>query len=247
MKIGIIGNGKVGKSLHEVIQKKGIKSYTFARNPKGNGEKHINEIYNLQLEIIIIAVSDSAIETIAESLSQLTYKTVVVHVSGATPIDAIQAHVSNAGVLYPLQTFISNQNMDWSKIPIFVQASVDKDLEIIYGLANRLSEYVYLSTDEIRLSLHLSAVLTNNFFTHLGTLAYELLDKYGVEKDVLTPILERTLHNLTRNSSDIVQTGPAVRGDKITMQRHLKLINDRHLAHIYESISNSIAHHHAKK
>jgi predicted short-subunit dehydrogenase-like oxidoreductase (DUF2520 family) len=248
MRVAIIGNGNVGTNLYEGIQNTGLILAVFARNPELPYENKLNEIIDYHPELVILAVSDSSIKSVAESLIFLPAKTILVHVSGASPIEVLDnAFHQNIGVIYPLQSITKNRLIDWKKTPLFVQGSSTYVLEKLFEISNRLSDTVYLATNESRLVIHLSAVLTNNFFTHLASLSYDLLEQHHIQKEILIPILENTLQRLTQIPPEINQTGPAVRGDKITMQRHLKLISNRNLALVYDALSNSISQYHAKK
>jgi predicted short-subunit dehydrogenase-like oxidoreductase (DUF2520 family) len=247
MMVSIIGNGNVGTNLYQGFLSTGISTAIFARNPTLPYEKKLSDIVGYPHDVVILAVSDSSINDVAENLTDLTAKTILVHVSGATPIEVLHNTVhQNVGVIYPLQSITKDKAINWKKTPIFVQGSNAFVLEKLYEISNRLSEKVYLATNETRLVVHLSAVLTNNFFTHLANLSYDLLEENNIQKDILIPILENTFQNISQIPPVMYQTGPAVRGDKITMQRHLKLIKDRNLALVYNTLSTSISQYHAK-
>ncbi len=248
MRIGIIGNGNLGNAFYKVLTSLNFNVALFARSPEATYEKNIKEIVNHQLDLIILAVNDNALQIVVESLIHISPNTILVHCSGATPIEIIENEVhKNIGVIYPLQTIIKGKTIEWKKVPIFVQGSNENTQEKLIGLAMQISDKVHIGTNENRLIVHLAAVLTNNFINHLAVLSFDLLDKYQIDKEVLKPILSATMEKILQNPPDLTQTGPAVRGDKITMQRHQNIISDRHLSKLYELFSDSIIQHHEKK
>src|SRR5688572_8693544 len=67
---------------------------------------------NSASRIFIIAVSDDAIEEVAQEVV-LPENAILVHTSGSQPLSILgYAATSNIGVLYPLQTFSKNQKID---------------------------------------------------------------------------------------------------------------------------------------
>jgi predicted short-subunit dehydrogenase-like oxidoreductase (DUF2520 family) len=247
MKIAIIGNGNAGTAFYEGLLEAGFMVQIFARSPKKSIEKNLHQVFSFSPDLCMLAVSDQAITSVSESLAGLDINTIMIHISGATPMKALdnEVHILNA-VIYPLQTLRKGKKTDWKNTPLFVQSSDQNVREKVWDIASRLSAIVYDSNDEARLTVHLSAVMTNNFVNHLTTIAYNMLQKQGIDESVLFPILKTTLEKLTSKPPELTQTGPAVRGDKITMQRHRKLISDNTLLRMYDAISESIIKYHGK-
>ena len=115
--------------------------------------------------IYVIAISDDAIP---EFSLQLALKdALVVHTSGSVSMDALQGSFRR-GVFYPLQTFTKNEAVDFSSIPICLEAQYNEDLVLLEELAASISSLVYFIDSNQRESLHLAAVFVNNF-TNLHT------------------------------------------------------------------------------
>lgn len=248
MKIAIIGNGNVGTAVYEGLNNLNYAVQIFARSPKTHSERSIEEIFLYDPQICIIAVSDNAIQNVAEYVFGLNQNTILLHMSGATPMNVLEneKHERKA-VIYPLQTVRKGKVTEWKNIPVFVQGSDPEVMAIVTEIANKLSKIVYQSDDEIRLTVHLAAVITNNFINHLVVEAYHLLNKKGIDNDVLFPILKTTFEKVTSSPPELTQTGPAVRGDVSTMQRHMDIIHDPGLSMIYEVISENIIKSHGNK
>src|SRR5690606_3743430 len=111
----------------------------------------------------VIAVTDDAIAKLA---SQITYSDKLVgHTSGSDGLDAIPS--KKAGVFYPLQTFSKNVSVDFSEIPICLEATHTEDLHQLHELAKAISNTVHTIDSKQRKSLHLAAVFVCNFVNHL--------------------------------------------------------------------------------
>jgi hypothetical protein len=68
------------------------------------------------------------------------------------------------------------------------------------------------------------AVFANNFNNFLALIATHFAEKAGQNHGIYQPILEETLSKLRVISPDKAQTGPARRGDKETIERHLGIL-----------------------
>ena len=112
------------------------------------------------------------------------------------------------------------------------------------NLASSVSGIVIGANDEIRLQYHLSAIVVSNFSNHLFALAKEYCDKNDTDFKLLLPLMEETVHRMHYYDPADMQTGPAARGDELTIQKHLKLLETfPALQKIYTLMSKSILHH----
>ncbi len=191
--------------------------------------------------LYIICVSDAAIEEVSFALSTALKDKLVVHTSGAISSDVLQKNFSRYGILYPLQTFTIGSFPDFDKIPIFISANNVDDQEFLFDLASIMSNTVESITDQKRLILHLGAVFANNFSNHLFTLSAQLLKDNQLDFHLLLPLIEETVNKIKEQAPAQVQTGPAKRGDLITIHKHLEAIKEnKSLQKIYLDISRSI-------
>ena len=92
------------------------------------------------------------------------------------------------------------------------------------------------------MAAHLAGVFACNFANHLFELGGEVLRRAGVPADLLRPLIaETTAKALDAARPAAVQTGPAVRGDLPTQERHLGLLaGDDRLCELYRLITQSI-------
>ena len=138
----------------------------------------------------------------------------VVHTSGSVPIDTISA--KRKGVLYPLQSFTKEKEIDFSTVPLCIEASNKDDLVVLKKLANTISKSVFEVSSIQRAQIHLAAVFANNFSNHMYTIANELCEKEGLPFDLLKPLIMESTAKLQVLKPDKAQTGPAIRNDILT-------------------------------
>jgi predicted short-subunit dehydrogenase-like oxidoreductase (DUF2520 family) len=191
----------------------------------------------------IIAVKDDAIPEVASHLEEV--RGIVVHTSGATPIDVLRSAGTGYGVLYPLQTFSKSKAVDLKSVPFCIEGNTIETLEKIAALAHLLSESVAEVSSEQRKVLHLAAVFACNFTNHLYHLSSEILQQHDLKFDLFKPLILETAQKIQTAPPVSVQTGPAVRNDLSTMGKHLALLNGSpQLQEIYQLLSDSIKRTH---
>lgn len=238
----LIGNGNVGFHLTQALlstkNAKLVQVYNRSL-PKISYLKEIvsitNQIEKLKrADVYIISVSDNAIETIS---NQLNVEGLVVHTSGATPITSLKQ--KSRGVFYPLQTFSRSKSVCFSEIPICIEASSKKNEDLLEILAKSLSKKVFKINSEQRKSLHVSAVYVCNFVNHLYYMGQQLCEKHQVPFEVLQPLINETSQKIKTLSPFEAQTGPAMRNDTNTVQKHLQMLNENQ-KEIYTLLTKSI-------
>ena len=97
------------------------------------------------------------------------------------------------------------------------------------------------ASDDQRLKLHLAAVIVNNFTNHLYALAADYCDNEQIDFKMLQPLIEETALRLREHLPRDVQTGPAIRKDMITIDKHLRILSEHPaLKKIYLQMTDSI-------
>jgi predicted short-subunit dehydrogenase-like oxidoreductase (DUF2520 family) len=100
---------------------------------------------------------------------------------------------------------------------------------------------VQRTPDEDRLKLHVAAVIVSNFTNHLYAIAEEYCHKESVDFNMLKPLILETAQRIEHISPAAVQTGPAVRKDIHTLDKHLRLLtNHQKLRTTYLRLTDSI-------
>lgn len=196
----------------------------------------------LESDIVIIAVSDNAIEGIASLLLEEAKKRnkypLVLHSSGATPLCVLNGFPRH-GVLYPLMTLSVTKPVDFSLVPFFLESSSKEIGQLLKDICYTLNaEYREIDSNE-RAQLHVSAVYVSNFINYLTGLAFDLSKPNHM---FLMPLAIETIRKaFLYEHPNLVQTGPAIRGDVETINKHLKLL-EKYPEHkeVYELLSANI-------
>ncbi|RLJ79998.1 Rossmann-like and DUF2520 domain-containing protein [Pedobacter alluvionis] len=249
MKIVLLGSGNVATHLAKALKGKGeeiVQVYSqhldnatiLAQSIATEAIGDLNEIKQ-NADLYIISVKDDAIESIAKSLKNVTG--LVVHTSGTTDINILSSQVTKAGVFYPLQTFSKEKEVSFENIPLCIEANDDSQLTILSNLAAKISREVYKLNGEKRKVLHLAAVFACNFPNHLYALANKILSQNNLDFEIIRPLIAETADKVMSNLPENVQTGPAVRADESTLNKHLSMLTDMpELQNIYQTLSDSI-------
>lgn len=165
----------------------------------------------------------------------------VVHTSGSTPLSAIRDRSTRTGVFYPLQTFSLIRDVDFTKVPLCIEAEDETVEEELTALAKSLSTRVEKISSEERKQLHLAAVFVNNFANHLWTISESVAKEANLPYDLLHPLLEETAAKALAMSPHEAQTGPAIRNNRAIIEGHLNLLAETPNAkNIYNLVSQSI-------
>ena len=195
-------------------------------------------------DVYILAVSD---DVICELSSKLPFKNkLVVHTSGSVSVyDIDKKH--KRGVLYPLQSFSKNAEMDLANVPICIETIDKACFPILKELSLSLGSPIKRINSDQRRVLHLAAVFVNNFTNQLYRIGREITESEGAEFDLLKPLILETAKKVQEMSPFKAQTGPAKRNDKKTIKKHLKTLESQHHKDIYELLTKSIIHTHGRK
>lgn len=248
----LLGTGKLGTHLAKAIHNQGYNlSWIYNRTigsakelAKDVGAQVTDNLAELpRIEgLYLFTVSDAAISCVASELStHLGPDIQVAHTSGGTPSTIFQGIFKDYGVFYPLQSFSKEVEPNFKTIPFCISASSEVLERNLMSLAKKLSDNVFQLSDEQRAQVHLAGVFANNFVNVLFGVAFELLEKADIPKDILWPIIQMTIQKIENQDPADVQTGPALREDQTTMDRHLNsLKGNPDLTVIYQTLSDLI-------
>ncbi|MDX9750522.1 MAG: DUF2520 domain-containing protein [Flavobacteriales bacterium] len=188
--------------------------------------------------LVLLAVSDDAIGAVAGRLP--VTDAVVVHTSGAGGLDLLAPH-PRRGVLWPVQSLVMDPPMDLAEVPLIVDAGTDADRDLLLPVARSVSRVVLALDLPQRERLHLAAVFTSNLPVFLVAEAQRMLGAMDLPADLLGPLWRTTAERVAGTGAREALTGPARRGDRATVQRHLALLaDDPELARTYRLLSERI-------
>ncbi len=248
----LLGSGNVARHLYTIFDSKKNSNVVQCYNRKGIklSKNQIitsitSDINTLTLaDVYIIAVSDDAVIEVTKKLP--FSNRLVVHTSGSVPLSSM-ADRNRRGVFYPLQTFSADKEVDFLKVPICIETENQNDFLILESLANSISTMVYPISSEQRNMLHVAAVFVNNFTNHMFSLGNDICKEYGVPFEVLHPLIQETAKKIITIDPDQAQTGPAIRNDIQTIERHLSVLKKDSQKKIYKSLTKSIQKKNGKK
>lgn len=191
----------------------------------------------------LLAIPDDVILEFAETDYFIDKK--IVHTSGSIGLSDLQKLSEHVACIWPIYSIQKNNLPTRNDVPFVLQSSNQpirkKAVSFLKCLTNNVTE----AHDKQKAILHLSAVLVNNFTNHLFTQSEKLLQENNLSLEILQPIIESTVSKLRTNSPQNLQTGPAMRGDRKTIEKHLSLLEQHKvIQNIYTLLSQSIAENH---
>ncbi len=252
MKISIIGTGNVAYHLGKRLLEKGVKINQIIGRNAAHTEgvaRILNTLFEADFnkikadsDIYIIAVSDSAIDSVAQKTSQVLDNQIVVHTSGSIPSTILKPYFKNYGSFYPLQTFSKESQPDFDSIPIFINANSKKSENKLLALGKKIANNLHHLDDDKRIIVHIAAVFVNNFTNSLFQIGHDILKKENLPFDILQPLMLETVLKIKNHEPSEMQTGPAKRGDLVTIQKHIDYLKKEapQLVSIYELLTKNI-------
>ena len=232
MRVVIVGAGNVATVLGRLIKKAGHDVLQVISRDATNAGILGTEldcafadnsgVIDKTADLYLIAVTDSAMSQLDENY-HLGNK-LVVHTAGSVSKEVLKNITNNYGVLYPLQSLRKQNKKLEQDIPLLIDANNAEALTLLQDFAHTISGSVNVANDELRLKLHVAAVLVSNFTNHLYALAAEYCSKEGADFKLLLPLIEETALRLRDHVPGEMRTGPAVRKDITTLQKHLGLL-----------------------
>ena len=186
----------------------------------------------------ILAVPDAEVVTLAAQLSFRT--TTLVHTSGSVSIQALNT-AEHAAVLWPVYSIIKDSLPAAQDFPCVWEATTLPAQKVVTQLAQSISTTVVEINSLQRPWLHLAAVMGNNFINHLMALCSQVCKDHHIPYSLLQPILQQTFEQQKMADPYLLQTGPALRHDTNTIQRHLTMLAPQPAVQaVYEALTQSI-------
>jgi predicted short-subunit dehydrogenase-like oxidoreductase (DUF2520 family) len=254
MKIVFLGAGNLATNLamalknhgHEIVQ---VYSRTeesaekLARKTVAEPITKLNRLVH-DADLYILSVKDDAIRQVLENFP--VREGFLVHTAGSVPMDVLEGYAARYGVIYPLQTFSKERQVDFNTIPVCLEAANASDLDFLEQIMRDLSSNIYHIDSTQRGYIHVAAVFACNFSNFMMAMAQEILQKHDMPFDMMIPLIRETVDKAMDNSPVPSQTGPAIRGDQQTMERHLKLLegSDK-LQNLYRFVSTTISNYYS--
>ena len=261
LKIVFIGAGNVATHLSQAMNESGfLIRQVYSRdikNAKSLAQKlklgsAMNCLYTSDIKSIVkdadiyfFSVPDDVLPAIITGMPP--NDGLWIHTAGSVPLHVFRGYTKRYGVIYPLQTFSKQRCIDFSRIPLLIEANSAGDKALLNRIAACLSDKVFNMTSNKRKHLHLAAVFACNFSNHLYTISSDMLKKQRIDWRLLQPLIGETAGKLYAMTPFEAQTGPAVRNDKAIMERHLSMLDNEHIRQLYAQMSENIQIRHKIK
>lgn len=252
MRVTIIGSGNVATVLGRKIFHSGhIIHQVAGRN--SDAVKKLAVEFSAEAateaddtaDMYIIAVSDDALQHVSSWMKPVDK--LVVHTAGSVPIDVLQSISANYGVIWPIQS-IRKETSSIPALPVAIDANNQWNRMKLSGFAQSFAESVTVANDEERRRLHLAAVTAGNFSNFLFTLVEEYCVKEGLDFKLMLPLLRETVNRMELDSPSGLQTGPAIRNDLSTIEKHKGLLQEHPvLLEVYGFMTDRIRLYYSKK
>jgi predicted short-subunit dehydrogenase-like oxidoreductase (DUF2520 family) len=239
----LTGTGNVARHMFNAFQKSGQVEVKQVFNHRKKTLDYFSKKTKTTTSIKEVETADFYIVAVSDDITLQTCELlknkpgIIAHTSGNQALPEFK----NRGVFYPLQTFSKEKNVDFSEIPICVEANSNEAEQKLVQLGNVLSENVQVLNGEQRKKLHLAAVFACNFSNHVMALSEKICRENDIEFSLLRKLILETAEKAVVHSPRKMQTGPAIRRDKATLRSHEEsLENKPELLEVYKLLSQSI-------
>ena len=255
-RVAIIGAGVVGTTFGAVLSRHGytiagvadltIEVAKKAANRIGKTSYSVDVIETAKkANLVFITTADDAIvptcETIAAG-SGYSEGDVVIHCSGALNSDAlVSARDCGAFVasMHPVGVFAEVETAV-DQLP-YLSYCLEGDSEALAEaeiIINTLGGNLFRVSKEKKVFIHIAACLTANYTLTLFDAAIQLVCRLQLPKEkatsILFPLLKGVVNAVEEKGIPKALTGPIVRGDIHTIQRHVEAIHtDEELVRMY--------------
>jgi predicted short-subunit dehydrogenase-like oxidoreductase (DUF2520 family) len=238
-----LGFRSAGHTIVSVASRHGLSSKSLAAAVGAEWRQDLSVPGNC--DILIIAVTDTAIEEVARE-AVIPGNTIVVHTAGSVALSALRRD-KRAGVFYPLQTFTKGFIPELSKVPFFIEATDTSTLAVLKELGSMIGSGAWNCSSEQRRHLHVAAVFVNNFSNFMMTTGEVIAANAGFDPALMRPLIEETARKALFRGPAMAQTGPAVRNDTGTIKSHLDLLSfSPEYQKLYRLLSSMISDYYKK-
>lgn len=204
--IAIVGAGRLGGVLAAALRHAGLE----VRGPFGRGETIPAS------DVVLLCVPDAEIATAAKTARPQTR--LLGHVSGVTPLDDVDFSI------HPLQTFTGTETADaFHGIGAAIAGRTAEARATAESIARVLGARPFAVDDAHRAGYHAAASIASNLVLAVLDAAEQVARAAGIRPDesreLLAPLVGRTVDNWVRTGARQALTGPIARGDEATVHR----------------------------
>jgi predicted short-subunit dehydrogenase-like oxidoreductase (DUF2520 family) len=230
-RVAVVGAGRLGVPLAAALREAGF----AVEGPLGRRQTP-RPCY-----AVVLCVPDAEIPAAAEAVAGAA--PLVGHTSGATPLAALVPANAEAFGVHPLQTFAPGSGPEtFPGAGAAVAGSTPRALDYAASLAERLGMTPFEIDDEGRAAYHAAASIASNFLVTLEAAAESVAAGAGLERrearELLVPLVRRTVDNLAELGPEGALTGPVARGDRATVAAHRAAVEEvaPHLLDLFDEL-----------
>lgn len=240
----VVGPGRVGTSFARWAMTAGAKLVSVGGRRAssaswrgGPRRESLRRLSTAGQDLLLIAVSDGAVAELADLLARRPQARVVLHTSGsldASVLSPLREAGSAVGSLHPLKAFPKPLPDPTEARGVFFAVDGDPKAQ---KLANRIvAAWGGISAEvppEARSLYHFAATLAAGGVTTLLAAAAEIARRLGLPEAVAQGYVELARGAVAAAGKTLVEgrplasaiTGPAARGDRETLERHLEALS----------------------
>jgi len=216
-RVGVVGAGRLGSALARALGSAGLD----VAGPLGRGEAPQG------CAAVVLCVPDAEIPAAAAAVAGAA--PLVGHTSGATPLAALEPAGGDGFGLHPLQTFAPGDGPEaFRGAGCAVAGCTPAALAFAVDLARTLEMKPFEIDEEGRAAYHAAASVASNFLVTLQAAAVRIAAGAGLEpaeaRELLLPLVRRTLDNVAELGPERALTGPVARGDEATIARQREAV-----------------------
>lgn len=225
--VRVIGRGRAGRSLATALGRAGwglggvLGREDDARDAASG------------VDLLVLAVPDDAVAAVARSVDPVR-STVVAHLAGSFGLDVLEPHERRAA-LHPLASLPSPEvGADRLRGAWFAIAGDALIEEVVTALDGR----AFQVPDDRRAAYHAAAAIASNHLVALLAQVDRIAEDAGVPYDAYLDLVRATVENVAVLGPVDALTGPAARGDEVTIARHLAALPAGERA-LYEMLADA--------
>lgn len=249
--IALIGSGNLAWHLGPELENAGQRIVEIYSRNIENARKLQKRLYSAEVndsldfskskaQIFFLCVSDDAIEEVAREIV-LPDDALLAHTSGSQPLSKLgYAATAQIGVFYPLQTFTKSKQVSFEDIPLLIEAEDRHTGKVLSRIGKSISKKVMQIRSEDRIAIHVAAVFACNFTNHFFSIAEQILGKHNQKLELLRPLIAETMNKSLDIGPEKARTGPAVREDMETLDRHMAFLEGNQHQELYQLITEDI-------
>jgi 2-dehydropantoate 2-reductase len=228
----LIGDGRVARHFRHFFQ---LKRISFGSWNRKTGTEHFLRELVHHSQIVLLAISDRAIEPFIFENQEMLKDKKIVHFSGSL----LSKHAQG---FHPLMTFGPElyDLATYEKICFITEKEGANTFQQVFP---ELQNKSFAIPGAKKAYYHALCVMANNFTTILWQkLMGDFESKLMVPRAAAFPFLEQTIRNIKTNTESAL-TGPLARKDWETVEKNIESLKGDRFQKIYESFSEVFHEH----